>query len=96
MVLIRNFNIGKLIIFIFFIEVCRKAITPIGLYGLWEGLVVVKFASDFIFSMSKETYKEIKRISGEELKELLSNLDNVFDLGTGTLLGDSYLASTDH
>ena len=24
------------------------------------------------------------------------NLDNVFDLGTGTLLGDSYLASTDH
>ena len=44
----------------------------------------------------KETYQEIKRISGEELKELLSNLDNVFDLGTGTLLGDSYLASTDH
>ena len=50
----------------------------------------------FIFSMSKETYQEIKRISGEELKELLSNLDNIFDLGTGTLLGDSYLASTDH
>ena len=57
---------------------------------------VVKFAFDFIFSMSKETYQEIKRISGEELKELLSNLDNVFDLGTGTLLGDSYLASTDY
>ena len=58
---------------------------------------MVKFAFDFIFfSMSKETYQEIKRISGEELKELLSNLDNVFDLGTGTLLGDSYLASTDH
>ena len=57
---------------------------------------VVNFAFDFIFSMSKETYQEIKRISGEELKELLSNLDNVFDLGTGTLLGDSYLASTDH
>ena len=79
-----------------FIDVCRKAITPIGLYGLWDWLVVVKFASDFIFSMSKETYQEIKRISGEELKELLSNLDNVFDLGTGTLLGDSYLASIDH
>tara|TARA_Y100001968_G_C18698646_1_gene410265 strand:- start:131 stop:271 length:141 start_codon:yes stop_codon:yes gene_type:complete len=46
--------------------------------------------------MSKETYQEIKRVSGEELKELLSNLDNVFDLGTGTLLGDSYLASTDY
>ena len=59
-------------------------------------MVVVKFASDFIFSMSKETYQEIKRISGEELKELLSNLDNVFDLGTGTLLSDSYLASTDY
>ena len=57
---------------------------------------MVKFATDFIFLMSKETYQEIKRISGEELKELLSNLDNVFDLGTGTLLGDSYLASTDH
>ena len=46
--------------------------------------------------MSKETYQEIKIISGEELKELLSNLDNVFDLGTGTLLGDSNLASTDY
>ena len=46
--------------------------------------------------MSKETYQEIKRISGEELRELLSNLDNVFDLGTGTLLGESYLASTDY
>ena len=72
------------------------AITPIGFYGLLALLVVVKFASDCNFSMSKETYQEIKRISGEELKELLSNLDNVFDLGTGTLLGDSYLASTDH
>ena len=81
---------------IFFIEVCRKAITPIGLYGLWDWLGVVKFASDLFFLMSKETYQEIKRISGEELKEFLSNLDNVFDLGTGTLLGDSYLASTDH
>ena len=46
--------------------------------------------------MSKEKYQEIKRISGEELRELLSDLDNVFDLGTGTLLGDSYLGSTDH
>ena len=57
---------------------------------------MVKFSSDFIFFMSKETYLEIKRISGEELKELLSNLDNVFDLGTGTLLDDSYFASTDY
>ena len=46
--------------------------------------------------MSKETYQEIKRISGEELKDLLCNLDNVFDLGTGTLLGDSIFTSTDH
>ena len=46
--------------------------------------------------MSKETYQEIKRISGEELNELLSNLDNVFDLGTGTLLSDSFSASTDY
>ena len=46
--------------------------------------------------MSKETYQEIKRISGEELKELLSNLDNIFDLGTGTLLSDNYLDSTDY
>ena len=57
---------------------------------------VVNFASDFVFSMSKETYQEIKRVSGEELKELLSNLDNVFDLGTGTLLSESHLASTDY
>ena len=67
-----------------------------GLYLLRGQLHVVKFASEFTYSMSNETYQEIKRISGEELKELLSNLDNVFDLGTGTLLGDSYLASTDH
>ena len=46
--------------------------------------------------MSKETYQEIKRISGEELKELLSNLDNVFDLGTVTLLGERHLASSDY
>ena len=46
--------------------------------------------------MSKETYQEIKRISGEELRELLSDLDNVFDLGTGTILSDSYLASADY
>ena len=46
--------------------------------------------------MSKETYQEIKRISGEELKELLSDLDNVFDLGTGTLLADSFLPSSDY
>tara|TARA_B100001029_G_C14583478_1_gene195234 strand:+ start:108 stop:248 length:141 start_codon:yes stop_codon:yes gene_type:complete len=46
--------------------------------------------------MSKETYQEIKRISGEELRELLSDLDNVFDLGTGTFLGNSYLSSSDY
>ncbi|WP_187152572.1 hypothetical protein [Prochlorococcus marinus] len=46
--------------------------------------------------MSKETYQEIKRISGEELQELLSDLDNVYDLGTGTVMGDSYFTSTDY
>ena len=46
--------------------------------------------------MSKETYQEIKRISGEELKDLLSDLDNVFDLGTGTLIGDHYSNSNDY
>ena len=33
--------------------------------------------------MTKETYQEIKRISGEELRELLSALDNVFELAKG-------------
>ena len=46
--------------------------------------------------MSKETYQEIKRISGEELKELLSNLDNVFDLSTNTLINSSYLSSLNY
>ena len=47
--------------------------------------------------MSKETYQEIKRMSGEELRDLLSDLDNVFDLGTGTLISDnSVLNSTDY
>tara|TARA_Y100001968_G_C18964476_1_gene529327 strand:+ start:217 stop:357 length:141 start_codon:yes stop_codon:yes gene_type:complete len=46
--------------------------------------------------MSNETYQEIKRISGEELKEFLSDLDNVFDLGTCTLMVDGYLTSTNY
>ena len=45
--------------------------------------------------MSKETYQKIKRISGDELRELLSDLDNSFDLGTGALLNDNYLTSSD-
>ena len=45
--------------------------------------------------MSKEAYLEIKRISGEELKELLSDLDNVFDLGTGTLMGEHSISVSD-
>ena len=35
--------------------------------------------------MLKETYQEIKKISGEELKELLSTLDNVFILSPFTI-----------
>ena len=46
--------------------------------------------------MIKETYQEIKRISGEELKELLSDLDNVFDLGTGTLMGDNFVNTSEY
>ena len=46
--------------------------------------------------MTKETYQEIKRISGEELKDLLSDLDNIYDLGTGTFIGDNYLNSSDY
>ncbi len=44
--------------------------------------------------MSKESYQEIKRISGEELKELLSDMENVFGQGTGTFWED-YLSPTD-
>ena len=44
--------------------------------------------------MSKEAYQEIKRITGEELKELLSDLDNVFDLGTGSFIHDKNFKST--
>ena len=39
--------------------------------------------------MSEETYQEIKRISGEELRNLLSDLDNIFDTGKNTLLADN-------
>ena len=46
--------------------------------------------------MSKETYQELKRISGEELKDLLSDLDKVFDLGTGTLINDRCLNPNDY
>ena len=44
--------------------------------------------------MSKETYQEIKRLSGEELIELLSSLDNVFDLFTVTKIGERFIRST--
>ncbi len=67
-----------------------------GLYLLRGQLHVVKFASEFTYSMSNETYQEIKRISGEELRELLSYLENVFDLGTCTFMGDRYLTSSDY
>ena len=46
--------------------------------------------------MTKEIYQEIKIISGEELREILSDLDNVFDLGTVTLMSDIYLISTNY
>ena len=46
--------------------------------------------------MTKETYQEIKQISGEELREILSDLDNVFDLGKVTLMSDIYLTSTNY
>ena len=39
---------------------------------------------------------EYASLSVEELRELLSDLDNIFDLGTCTLMGDSCLTSTDH
>ena len=93
--MIRNFYIGKNFYYSFN-GVYRKANTPIGIYGLCCLWGVVKFASDLFFLMSKETYQEIKRISGEELRELLSDMDNVFDLGTYTLIGDSSLTSSDN
>ncbi len=46
--------------------------------------------------MSKETYQQIKRISGEELKELLSDLNNILDLVASNLISDSSLTSTDN
>tara|TARA_Y100001968_G_C18925568_1_gene511833 strand:+ start:158 stop:298 length:141 start_codon:yes stop_codon:yes gene_type:complete len=46
--------------------------------------------------MSKETYQEIKRISGEELRELLSDLDNIFDLGTGTVMAENSSSTNDY
>ena len=57
---------------------------------------MVMLVIDFFLSMSKETYQEIKRISGEELRDLLSDLDNVFDLGTETLMSvDRHMFSVD-
>ena len=59
-------------IFLIFVlnVVNRQEIFFRGFYGLWVNLEVVKLISDLIFSMSKETYQEIKRITGEELREL--------------------------
>tara|TARA_Y100001968_G_C19340656_1_gene709326 strand:- start:902 stop:1051 length:150 start_codon:yes stop_codon:yes gene_type:complete len=44
--------------------------------------------------MSKETYQEIKRISGEELKNILSDLDNIFDTQFESLVLDPLEAGT--
>ena len=41
----------------------------------------------FRIIMSKEIYQEIKLISGEELRKILTDLDNVYDLGTQTVIG---------
>ena len=96
-VLIRNFYVGNLILIIIFLLNNTERQLPLTVFTVskahydWLTLQLILF-----FSMSNETYQEIKRISGEELKELLSNLDSVFDLSTGTLLGHSYLASSDY
>ncbi len=45
--------------------------------------------------MSKETYQQIKRISGEEFRELLSVLENIFDLATGTFIADGCVSFND-
>ena len=45
--------------------------------------------------MSKEAYQKIKKISGEELKEILSDLDYVFDLGTCIFLESSHVIPND-
>ena len=96
-VLIRNFYVGNLILIIILLLKNTERQLPLSVFTVskahydWLTLQLILF-----FSMSKDTYQEIKRISGEELKELLSNLDSVFDVGTGTLLCDSYLASSDY
>ncbi len=41
--------------------------------------------------MTNETYQEIKRISGDELRELLCELENAFDLGTANINDDKFL-----
>tara|TARA_Y100001968_G_C18943370_1_gene519770 strand:- start:240 stop:365 length:126 start_codon:yes stop_codon:yes gene_type:complete len=40
--------------------------------------------------MSKETYQEIKKITGEEFKDFLSKLDYVLDNGSVTLSKKSF------
>tara|TARA_Y100001968_G_C18931298_1_gene514375 strand:+ start:218 stop:361 length:144 start_codon:yes stop_codon:yes gene_type:complete len=45
--------------------------------------------------MTKETYQVIKRISAEELRELLFPLDNVFDHGKGSVIGDGFIILDD-
>ena len=40
--------------------------------------------------------KKLKKISGDELREILTDFDNVFDLCTVTLMSDIYLTSTNY
>ena len=97
LVLIRNFYVANLILIIIFLLNNTERQLPLTVFTVSKAHYdLLTLQLNLFFFMSNETYQEIKRISGEELKELLSNLDSVFDLGTGTLLGDCYLASTDY
>ncbi len=45
--------------------------------------------------MTEEAYQEIKKISGEELTQLLSELENVFDFGKGKLFDGNFSSLTE-
>tara|TARA_Y100001968_G_C19013098_1_gene551579 strand:- start:328 stop:468 length:141 start_codon:yes stop_codon:yes gene_type:complete len=45
--------------------------------------------------MSKETYQDIKRISGDELRQLLTDLVDFIVLATSALIGDNFVSPID-
>ena len=54
-------------------------------------LIIFNTIFKILINMYKENHDEIKIITGKEMKEILCDLNNIYDLGTQSILNEYYL-----